>query len=294
MDVRDADAVQLPRRTYHRRLAGEDWDRLPGTDVALLPGASPDDPRVLAAAALLWLGDRAVLSHGTAAWVHGLFPTPPSTLHVTVPSDRAPVVPDATPVRVVRSRTLLAREVVAVGHLRVTSTDRTLRDVAGVVDDRRMLDLLTVAEQRELVDLAVLSAQADRPGTAAGTARFRRMVDVRRRDRTDSGLERDTAALCRAHGFVPHDGPYPLRCPDGRTVHLDVAFPGLRFAIECDGVAFHRDAEAVRIDRLRWRQIQAAGWTITWVTRADLLRAPEEILAVVRDAHRGAGRSVEA
>ena len=90
-------------------------------------------------------------------------------------------------------------------------------------------------------------------------------------------------------GFVPHDGPYPLRCPDGRTVHLDVAFPAVRFAIECDGVAFHADADAVRIDRRRWRQIQAAGWTITWVTRADLLRAPEEIVAEVRAAHARCG-----
>lgn len=285
--VTDADAVELSRRSYHRRVYGEVWERLPGTDVVLLPGASLEDPRVLASAVQLWLGDRAVLSHGTAAWVHGLLPNPPSTVHVTVPADRAPQPADDTPVRVARSRTLLASEVVEVEGLRVTRTDRTLRDLGAVVDDRRMLDLLTVAEQRELVDLATLRAQAERPGTAAGTARFRRMVDVRTRDRSDSGLERDTAALCRRHGFVPHDGPYPLRCPDGRTVHLDVAFPDLRFAIECDGVAFHRDADAVRIDRLRWRQIQAAGWTITWVTRADLLRAPEEILAVVRDAHQG-------
>lgn len=285
VDVTDADAVELDRRTWQRRLRGEAWARpIPGRDVYLLPGVEPG-PRARAAAALRAMGERSVLSHGTAAWVHDLIPNAPSEVHVTVPLDRAPRRPEG--VVVARSRTLRVDDVVEVDGLRVTSVARTLREHARAIGDPELLDLLTAAEQRRLVTLDQLVAEAARPGTAAGSGRFRRVVELRRRDRTDSGLERDVAALCRRHGFTPHPGPFPVRCPDGRTVHLDVAFPDVRFALECDGVAFHADARSVQRDRRRWRQIQAAGWRIVWVTRADLLGDPDEIVGHVRDAHAG-------
>lgn len=283
VDVRDAEAVGLGRRSYQRRVAAEQWLLPFGGGVALLPGASRD-ASTLAAAVLLRLGDRAVISHGSAAWFHGFWDNPPSVLTVTVPVDRDPAGHDGT-LRIVRSRTLLASEVVELDGLRLTCVDRTLRDTADLVSDTRMLELLTVAEQRRLVSLEDLVAQASRPGTAAGSSRFRRMVEVRRRDRWDSALERDTADLCRAHGFLPHEGPFPLRCPDGRTVHLDVAFPQVCFALECDGVAYHSDAASVQTDRRRWRQIRSAGWQLSWVTRADLRDRPDDVIAEVREAH---------
>lgn len=282
----DAEAAGLDLRAFHRRVDREGWRHpFEGADVMLLPGV-PDEPRSRVAAALRLLGERSAASHDTALWLHGLVGSAPDPVVITVPADRAP---SSRPgLQVVRSRTLLASDITEVAGLRVTTVARSLRDGAAIRDRDAVLDVVTNAEQRRLVALEELAAEAHRPGTAAGTGVFRQVVRARTRDRWDSGLERDTATLCRTNGFVPHDGPYPVRCPDGRIVHLDVAFPAVRFGIECDGRGFHSDPKAFEVDRTRWRQLRLAGWTITWVTRRSLDTAPAAIIAEVAAAHHAA------
>lgn len=286
VDVHDAVAEGLDPRAYQRRIRDEDWWRPFDGDVAVLPGAG-DGARVQVAAALHLLGSRAAASHGTAMWLHGLWSGAPSTITVSVPVDRAP---RARPgLQVVRTRTLRQADVVDVDGVRCTSVARTLRDVAGRLSDDGLRAMLTTAEQRRLVDLPTLLEQAALPGTARGAGRFRRMVELRRRDRWDSGLERDGAALFRAHGFTPHHGPFPVRCPDGRVVHVDVAFPAVRLAVECDGIGYHSDPASFETDRIRWQQLAAAGWQVIWLTRVALRDRPLDLVAQVRAVHLRAG-----
>lgn len=282
VDVSDAKEAGIHPRSYQRRIRDEDWWRPHGGDVAVLPGAG-HGARVRVAAALRQLGPRAAASHGTAMWLHGLWSNAPSSVTVSVPDDRAPR--SRPGLDVVRSRTLRQRDVIEADGLRCTSVDRTLRDVAAYLSDNGLLAMLTTAEQRRLVDLPALVEQAGLPGTARGTGRFRRMVELRRRDRWDSGLERDTADLFCAHGFHPHDGPFPVHCPDGRVVHVDVAFPAVRLAVECDGIGYHSDPASFETDRVRWQQLTAAGWQVVWVTRVALRDRPLDLVAQVRAAH---------
>lgn len=277
----------LDRSTVRRRAVREGWAR-PHPGVLLLPG-TPDTAEVARSAALHAVGAPASLSHDTAADQHGFGDRSSSTLHVTVPASRRPT-PDGR-IEVHRSTTVLPADLRVVRGLPTLAVARTLRDLAPRRPDAALLDLMTVAEQRRLVTLDELVEQARRRDNGAGMNRFRRAVAVRARDRTDSGLETDTVRACRRHGRPPHHGPYPVRCPDGRTVHLDIAWPAATFAIECDGYAFHSDPRAFERDRRRWQQVQEVGWTITWVTRQRLDTDLAGILAEVDAAHVRAGLS---
>jgi hypothetical protein len=68
--------------------------------------------------------------------------------------------------------------------------------------------------------------------------------------------------------------------PGGRTVRVDLAFPGRRLAVEYDG-GWHVLREQLERDRWRTAALRAAGWTTVHVT-AQMMRNPA---AVVRQVH---------
>lgn len=274
-----AEDCGIPRSSFWTRVRAERWVEIyPGA--VLLPGATVT-PEVAALAAILILGDRAVVSHQSALALEGLV-DPPPVAHVSVPYDRHAT--SSPHVKVHRSRTLVRGDVAMRRGVRRTTVGRSLRDVACDLDLVGLLDLITEAERRRLVTIATLEEQARRQSTGRGAALFAEAVQIRIDDRTESALERDTVRLCRANGFVPHPGPYPLRVASGRTLHLDIAFVDLKIVIECDGLAYHSSNRAFEIDRRRWGQIQDMGWRVIWVTRRRLLEDPDGIIAELRSA----------
>lgn len=106
-----------------------------------LPAFEPDVPAwqrrrqrhlALAIGAGRRLGNRAVLSHSTAAVLHGLWIDPGPAVHVTHPfHERLAARPDGTWVR--HNRPLTGDDVVEIEGLRCTSLDRTVLDcIAGL------------------------------------------------------------------------------------------------------------------------------------------------------------------
>ena len=63
---------------------------------------------------------------------------------------------------------------------------------------------------------------------------------------------------------------------------MDFAWPDLRLAVEYDG-AWHAEPGQLAKDRQRLNRLQAAGWTVVFVTAADL-RDPVRLLATIRAA----------
>lgn len=274
--------VGLTARRLRARARVEEWTKI-ARGAWLLPGA-PDTHRARAMAHLLLLGERAVVSHASAAHFHGLVVSPPPVPVLTVPADRRP---NGQPgVLVHRSRTLVTRDVVQLDGFRVTSVARTLRDHSAGRSWSDVYDLVTDAEQRRLVTPDELADVRTRLVKGPGGAVFASIVDQRRSDRSDSALERDTRDVVRRAGYEPSAGPFPIRVPGGSRLYLDVAFPGIWFAIECDGYGYHRDRRSFERDRTRWRLIQQAGWTLTWVTRRRLRFDLDGVLAEVAEAHR--------
>lgn len=282
-----AASVGLSSQAVRDRAAAEGWRRL-ARGAWLLPGV-PFTPITRAACELALAGDRAALGHWSAAHVHGLSPRPADPPELVVPWDRRPE--RRAGVRVRRSRTLLTTDIIDVDGVRVTTVPRTLRDLATLVTERRLYDMMTDAEQRRLVSLDQLTDTADRLHHGPGSGRFRNVVAQRHADRSDSALERDTRTVTRSAGYSPTPGPFPIRVARGRRLWLDVAFPGVWFAIECDGFGFHRDRASFERDRERWRLAQQAGWRLTWVTRARLRDDPGGLLREVAEAHAAADPS---
>ena len=277
-----ARGVGLSGDALRRRATAEGWVRL-ARGVWLTPGAA-DTHRARAAAHLALLGERSAVSHFSAAHLHGLRPSPPSAVELLVPAGRRPDGREGA--RVTRSRTLVTGDVTEVDGLRTTAVARTLRDLAPRRTWEQLYDLATEAEQRGLVTLDELVATMQRLHRGPGAGRFRDVVRQRLGDRSDSALERDARDLARGAGFAPSAGPFPTRTPAGSLLYLDVAFPDVWFALECDGFGFHRDRAAFERDRERWRMAQMAGWRLTWVTRRRLRDDPQGILAEIAEAHR--------
>lgn len=278
--------VRLSAQAVRDRARREGWR--PITRGAWLVPGAPDTPWGRASAHLLLLGDRAAVSHTSAAFFHGLVKRAPSRTELLVPWDRRP---DGLPgARVRRSRTLRAADVVEVRGIRMTSVPRTLRDRAPALSWAQIYDQITDAEQRKLATHDEFAQTAARLHHGPGSGRFRSVVTQRDADRSDSALERDTRDAARGGGFEPSAGPFPIHTPGGR-LWLDVAFPAIWFAIECDGYGFHRDRRSFERDRERWRLARAAGWTLTWVTRRRLREDLDGLLAEIAEAHRNADRS---
>lgn len=117
-----------------------------------------------------------------------------------------------------------------------------------------------------------------------------RAVTVLEIDGADSILEQRTRRVLRADGLTPTDGPHPVATRDGRVLHVDIAFPDQRVALECDGFIHHGDRAAFERDRARWRALREAGWTIIWVTWQRLHEQPGDLVAEVHRALATASR----
>lgn len=149
-----------------------------GTWRALYPGVYTTaenqlDERGALWAALLYAGRGAVLSHQTAAWLHG-FGAEPEVIHVTIPVERRVREPDG--VRVHRSIWIAAadgdppRTLAAETVLDLVNTSRSAADAcawaaraieAGVTDQRTLLDAAAMRKKlrwRAELDRAALLA----------------------------------------------------------------------------------------------------------------------------------------
>jgi very-short-patch-repair endonuclease len=65
---------------------------------------------------------------------------------------------------------------------------------------------------------------------------------------------------------------------------VDVGFPGLKLALETDGLAFHSDSDDFHHDRVRQNAIILAGWQVLRFTWLDLTEYPERVIAEIRYA----------
>jgi very-short-patch-repair endonuclease len=70
----------------------------------------------------------------------------------------------------------------------------------------------------------------------------------------------------------------------GNVYYLDIAFPGLRVAIEIDGLLHERNPAAFENDRRRQNDLILAGWTVLRFTWRMLVDEPDAVLATVRAA----------
>jgi hypothetical protein len=93
----------------------------------------------------------------------------------------------------------------------------------------------------------------------------------------ESPQETRLRLLMQRAGLPAPTAQYRVFDDRGFVARVDFAFPELRLAIEYDG-AWHADAGQLGRDRRRLNRLQAAGWTVFFVTAADM-HDPDRLVA---------------
>ena len=228
-------------------------------------------------AAVLALGEGAVLSHVSAAALWGVRHSSSAYVHVTVPTPGG-----RTPRRGVvvhRSRKLAPEDVDEQQGIAVTSVSRTLLDLAGVLTPTRLERAVERSLALRLFDLraveAVLAANPRRPGATALAqivAEIHHEPSLTRRE-----LEALMLDLCDAHGI---ERPEVNVLIDGMEV--DFVWRAQRLIVETDGREFHETPTAFQRDRERDERLTVLGYRVVRFTYRRLVGEPAGVAATLR------------
>ena len=205
-------------------------------------------------AAVLALGEGAVVSHQSAASLWGFLPPRDGPIHVTVSGDNGR--DRRLGIAVHRSHSLIAGVSTQRNGIAVTKPKRTLRDLHATSS----LPVFRAAVRRAL-DLRLISND-----------------DLRDPDHlTRSELERHFLALCRRHRLPQPEvnvrlGPY----------EVDFFWRAEQLIVETDGYRHHGNRAAFESDRARDAYLQGQGFRVLRFTYRQLRDEPRDAAASLR------------
>lgn len=231
------------------------------------PARLADDPWTVIAAWLRVLPAETVCAGRTAAWLHGLETDGIHPVEVIVPA--ASWARSRAGLRV-RRCTLDADEIVCLRDRRVTSVERTLRDVALQLAEVDVLAAIDAALHRGLIELSALGQHP----------RLSRLAKVAAP--AESPMETRLRWLLMQAGLPLPEVQANLHDARGRFVgRADLFYRPERLVIEYDG-SNHR--ERLVDDDRRQNALVSAGYTLLRYTASDVYHRPEAITAQVRQA----------
>ncbi|HEV2790059.1 MAG TPA: hypothetical protein VGV69_02010 [Solirubrobacterales bacterium] len=213
----------------------------------------------------------AVASHGSAAYLWGLFRYAPETIHVTAPIRRRA----KREFKVHFSSCLAAEDRARREGIPVTALPRTLLDLAATARPDRLERYLERAEELGLFDLHAVEALLARAGGHRGRGRLRRALAIYQPDPAfvRSRFEGRFRRLVRDAGL-----PAPSMNFNVAEYELDAYWPKLRFAVELDLFETHGTRAAFERDRLRQEGLKLIGVEMIRVTEPRLRREPEAVI----------------
>jgi predicted transcriptional regulator of viral defense system len=226
-------------------------------------------------AAVLAYGPKAVLSHRSAAALHGIRPDNRPKTDVTLPSRSARPRPR---IEVHASTTLEPADVTTVDGIPCTSLARTLLDLAEVVEKRAVEKAINQAEAMRRFDLRAVEEVLSRAAGRRGAAVLKRVLaEYEGPTLTDRELEDRFLALCRS-ASVPRPAVNEWITLDGGVAYkADFLWRAERLIVETDGWGSHGTRQAFENDRRRDRRLSVAGWTVVRFTWRDVEREPGEV-----------------
>jgi hypothetical protein len=213
----------------------------------------------------------AVASHGSAAYLWGLYRYAPERIDVTAPIRRR-----AKRQFVVHFSSILALEDRGEQEgIPVTSVARTLLDLAIRAAPSQLERLLERAEELELLDLRKIEDVLDRAGGHRGRGRLRRALALYQPDPafTRSRFEKQFRRLVISAGIVAPSMNY-----NAHGFELDAYWTELRFAVELDLFETHGSRAAFERDRLRQEELKLLGIETIRVTKPRLDSEPEAVI----------------
>jgi very-short-patch-repair endonuclease len=239
--------------------------------------------------AVLYCGDGAVLSHGSAAALMGFGSERDGLTEVSV---RSPTIRRHPGLRVHRRLRLHDDDVGLYDGIPVTSPAQTLIDLA-VDHDRitaeRMVD---EADRLDLISPPELRTELDRHPGQRGVARLKIWLDRRTFRLTRSRLERLFLPMARDVGL-----PVPETKVWVNGFEVDFFWPDLLFVVETDSLRHHRTSAQQTRDHRRDQAHAAAGFTSLRFTHEQVRYEPEYVRSVLGDVARrllGSGKAAGA
>jgi hypothetical protein len=228
-------------------------------------------------AAALAAGPDAVISHRSAAVIHGFYGVIADQPHVTFPQECRR---NLAGVRVHRSRQLDPEDIQERNGVRITTPMRTVIDIADWTGDYLLGRILDEGAIDRLWSAERIAECLDRLGGGgrAGTVRLRRLLAQRTGEGSaDSRLEQRVLRVLK--GNVPDPVPHYRLVLDRHVLDMDLAWPDRRIDGEIDGYRAHVQRSNFDRDRLRANLLGAHGWRqVHWTSSMD----DETILAQVR------------
>jgi len=225
-------------------------------------------------AAVLASGPGAFLSHASAAHLWGVRGSR-GRIEVTRTSGHG----KPHGVWLHQPRMLLAEDVTTHAGIPVTSLERTVRDMAGRLDERQLERMLVEADRSGNLSWSALHAVLDRPGGWRGAGRARRVarqVDPRAAA-TRSPTEVDFLALCREAGL-----PLPQVNVTVAGRLIDFLWPSDRLIVETDSYGYHGDRPAFERDHKSTIDLTIAGYRVLRTTHLILEHDPGPFMRLVR------------
>lgn len=274
--------IGVSAKSVRRRVAAGALRRV-GTRVYAVGGA-PCSWEQSALAACLDLGHGAVLSHWSAAMAWRLDVPARSPIHVTVPYARnARRLGRAVVLH--RSRSLAARDRTRCGALPATSLQRTLLDLAASADPHALARVVDDVLCRRLISPERLGRALDEHARArgrGGPALRALLAPWVRGDRFESVAEVRFLRTIGAAG-LPEPVVQRVVSDGGRFVaRTDLAWPDRMVVLEVDGFRWHANPASHSRDTERSNRLAACGWTVLHATPAELDRAPDGVIAALR------------
>jgi very-short-patch-repair endonuclease len=240
-------------------------------------------PHATEMAAVLACGEGASISHRSAAFVWQITDRPPAEVDVMVPVDWAARRRGIAPHRCVSP---VNGDVCERSGVPVTSVERTLLDLATILSPAALEWHVGRAFAAMLTSQTALATRVELAAGRRGVRRLRSLLaEPGGPAFTRSPPERRLLSMLRRT-----DLPRPEVNATTNGYELDFLWRDARLVVEVDGYAYHSDPLAFERDRLRDAELQALGYRVMRVTRLQLLRAPEAVIARIRRALRATER----
>jgi uncharacterized protein DUF559 len=232
-------------------------------------------------AAVLACGEGAVVSHGTAAFLLGLWDRPPGLINVIAPIESGRKIDG------IRRRHVpppAAGEVEIREGIPCTNPSRTLVDLAGDGGEQSLRRTVERAAVLKVLDVSAVDAALARSRRRGGPRLRMVLRDWRSLGdpvRLRSDLEARLLALILADG-LPAPSCNQVVKAGGRTMEVDFIWPDRKLVVEADGRRFHDHDLAFDRDRRRDRDLGQAGYQALRVTWKHLEQEPDETIAAIR------------
>lgn len=230
-------------------------------------------------AASLACGDGTAVSHGSAAFLLGLWESKPTAIHVIAPKQAGRKVPG---VRRHHVPSPTGGEVVKHERILCTSPARTIVDLAGGAGEGSLRRTIEQAAVLRLLDVPEIDAILLGP-RRRGSRCLRRILEEWRRYpelRLRSRMEAKLLPLLSQGGLPIPSCNEMIRIGE-RSFEIDFLWRRQRLAVETDGGRFHDNPQAQARDLARNRTLTEVGFRVLRLRWEELRDRPEATIAKI-------------